>query len=176
MRQKEDFVVMAHLMRRAGFGATREELDWRVAAGYEATVEELLNPTEDQPRADIALMLRYHPDGLLYGGDTRPAQTHWMYSLLNTQRPLEEKMALFWHQVFATGNAKVDNSDELVEQVAMFRDREMGNYKDLLVEVAKSPAMIFWLDNNENHRDGVNETGVGNCWSYSLWALATTPR
>ena len=173
MRQKEDFFVMAHLMRRAGFGATREELDWRVAAGYEATVEELLNPTEDQPRADIALMLRYHPDGLLYGGDTRPAQTHWMYSLLNTQRPLEEKMALFWHQVFATGNAKVDNSDELVEQVAMFRDRGMGNYKDLLVEVAKSPAMIFWLDNNENHRDGVNENwgrellelfsmGVGN--------------
>lgn len=164
---------MAHLMRRAGFGATRDELERRVAIGYEATVEELLNPTEDQPPADMALMLRYHPDGLLYGGNTRPAQTHWMYGMVNTQQPLKEKMALFWHHVFATGNAKVDNSDELLEQIDMFRERGMGNYRDLLVELAKSPAMIFWLDNNENHRDGVNENwgrellelfsmGVGN--------------
>ena len=66
-------------------------------------------------------------------------------------------MSLFWHHVFATGNSKVDNCDQLLEQIQMFRDHGMGNYRELLVEVSKNPAMIFWLDNNENHRDAVNE-------------------
>ena len=49
MSHKDDLAVMAHLMRRAGFGATRDELEKRVAVGYEATVDELLNPPEDDP-------------------------------------------------------------------------------------------------------------------------------
>jgi uncharacterized protein (DUF1800 family) len=92
---------------------------------------------------------------------------------VNTQRPLEEKIALFWHHVFATGNAKVDNYDQLLEQIKLFRDMGMGNYRDLMVELAKNPSMIFWLDNNENHGNAVNENwgrellelfsmGVGN--------------
>ena len=44
MANKEDIALMSHLMRRAGFGATREEVEMRVEKGYEATVEELLNP------------------------------------------------------------------------------------------------------------------------------------
>ena len=93
--------------------------------------------------------------------------------MITTQRPLEEKMALFWHHVFATGNAKVDNCDQMLEQLVMFREFGMGNYRDMLLELSKNPAMIFWLDNNENHRDAVNENwgrellelfslGVGN--------------
>ena len=61
MSQKEDLALMAHLMRRAGFGASNEELERRVAQGYEATVEELVAPTEAQPGGDMATMLRYHP-------------------------------------------------------------------------------------------------------------------
>ena len=66
-------------------------------------------------------------------------------------------MALFWHQVFATGNSKIDNCDQMLEQIVLFRGYGMGNYKRLLVELAKNPAMIYWLDNNENHRYAVNE-------------------
>ena len=55
-----DIALMAHLMRRAGFGAPREELEKRAAKGYEATVEELLHP-EDQPPVDRFEMMRYHP-------------------------------------------------------------------------------------------------------------------
>jgi uncharacterized protein (DUF1800 family) len=80
-----------------------------------------------------------------------------MYYLVNTKRPLEEKMALFWHHVFATGNSKVDNYDQLLEQIDMFRKDGMGNYRDLLLKVAKNPTMIFWLDNNQNHGTAVNE-------------------
>ena len=84
-----------------------------------------------------------------------------------------EKIALFWHQVFATGNSKVNGYTILMQQIAMFRSHGLRSYRDLLMELARNPAMIFWLDNNENHKRAVNENwgrellelfsmGVGN--------------
>jgi len=163
---------MAHLMRRAGFGATRDELETLVAKGYEATVDELLDP-QGQEAVDKLDLQRYQgwtwKPGTLQG----MGAAEWMYFLLNTKRPLEEKMTLFWHQVFATGVSKVDHYDELMDQTDLFREMGMGNYRDLLLAMAKDPAMIYWLDNNENHKSAVNENwgrellelfsmGVGN--------------
>ncbi len=172
MAYQNDIALMAHLMRRAGFGAGRDELEARVARGYEATVEELLHPETQEP-VDAYTLLRYQPAALLPGGQPPMGNVNWMFYLVNTKRPLEEKIALFWHHVFATGNAKVDNYDQLLEQIKLFRDMGMGNYRDLMVELAKNPSMIFWLDNNENHGNAVNENwgrellelfsmGVGN--------------
>ncbi len=170
----DDIALIAHLMRRAGFGATRAELEERAANGYDATVEELINPDEHGcERADEQLLIRLQPGALLPGGVPPMGNVNWMYNLINTQRPLEEKMVLFWHHVFATGNSKVDNYDQLLDQIAMFRDKGIGNYRDLLVNLAKNPAMIFWLDNDQNHKAAVNENwgrellelfslGVGN--------------
>jgi uncharacterized protein (DUF1800 family) len=133
-----------------------------------------LNPEEHGcQRADVHTLLRYQPASLLPGGQPPMGNVNWMFNLVNTGRPLEEKMALFWHHVFATGNAKVDNYDQLLEQIKLFRDMGMGDYRELLVELAKNPSMIFWLDNNENHGNAVNENwgrellelfsmGVGN--------------
>ena len=156
MAYQDDIALMAHLMRRAGFGATRDELEARVAKGYEATVEELVNP-ETQPSADIYDLLRYKPQSLLPGGMPPAAQMNWLYHMVNTKRPLEEKMALFWHHLFATGNSKVDNGDALLTQIYLFREKGLGNYRDLLLDVAKNPTMIFWLDNQQNHGTAVNE-------------------
>ena len=155
MTDNHDIGLMAHLMRRAGFGAPRQELERRAAKGYDATVDELIEAGTDP--ADEYVLLRYQPAALLPGGNPPMGNVHWMFHLVNTQRPLEEKMALFWHHVFATGNSKVDNYDQLLAQIAMFRERGMGNYRELLVALAKDPAMIYWLDNNENHKDAVNE-------------------
>ncbi len=157
MANKQDLAQMAHLMRRAGFGATREELEQYVAKGYDATVEELINPPDDMPAGDMIGLLRYMPNCLLPGGVPQPGQYNWMYNMITTKRPLEEKVALFWHQVFATGNSKVDNCDQMLEQLVMFRKFGMGNYREMLLELSKNPAMLYWLDNNENHRDAVNE-------------------
>ena len=168
----KDIALMAHLMRRAGFGATREELEARAARGYEATVEELLEPS-GQPAVDRYDLLRYHPWTWKPGTIQGMGAAEWLYYMVNTRRPLEEKMALFWHQVFATGVSKVDHYDEITDMVTMLREKGMENYRDLLLELAKSPAMIYWLDNNENHADAVNENwgrellelfsmGVGN--------------
>ncbi len=171
MPDKDQIALLGHLMRRAGFGAPYAELEARAARGYQATVEELLHP-ERQEAVDIELLYRFIPG---YEGALGPPlnQAEWVYRMINTQRPLEEKMALFWHQLFATGNSKVDNPPELTQQIAMFRECGMGRFRDLLVELARNPAMIFWLDNNGNHRGAINENwgrellelfsmGVGN--------------
>jgi len=171
MPDRKEIALMAHLMRRAGFGEPRWELDARAEKGYEAVVEELLHP-EEQPAINDELMYRILPG---YEGALGPPinQADWVFRMVNTKRPLEEKMALFWHQLFATSNAKVDNPPELTRQIAMFREFGLGNYRDLLVELAKSPAMIFWLDNHGNHDGAINENwgrellelfslGVGN--------------
>ena len=106
----KDIALMAHMMRRVGFGETREELEARVANGYEATVEELLHP-EEAPEVDEHILARYQSYAMLPGGSDGGDKVHWMYHLLNTKRPLQEKMVLLWHQVFATADAKVDNGD-----------------------------------------------------------------
>jgi len=190
---REDIDLMAHLMRRAGFGASRDELEARAAKGYEATVDELLNP-EAEP-VDRYEFLRYHPG--FWKPITSPGMgsAAWFHTMLNTRRPLEEKMVLFWHQVFATGQSKIDHWHELIAQVDMFRDKGMGSYRELLVELAKNPAMIYWLDNCDNHGYAVNENwgrellelfsmGVGNYTetdvreasrAFTGWTISLTP-
>ena len=93
--------------------------------------------------------------------------------MVSSSCPLEEKIALFWHGVFATGENKLNNVGVLTNQVDMFRRHGMGRFDDLLVELSKDPAMMIWLDNHTNHKDSINENygreilelfsmGVGN--------------
>ena len=158
MASRDDIALMAHLMRRAGFGASRTEVEERAAKGYEATVDELVYPEKyGLSRADEDVLFRWSPGTMLPGGIHDPGQANYMWQMINTKTPLVEKVGLFWHHVFATGNSKVDNCDQLLAQINMFREHGMENYRDLLVELSKNPAMIFWLDNNENHKDQPNE-------------------
>ena len=157
MSNREDIALMAHLMRRAGFGATRDEVEGLVEQGYEETVEQLIDPPADIPRADQEMLFRFIPSTETGGPNPVPGAAQWLYHMINTQRPLEEKMALFWHHIFATGNSKVDNDNHLTAQTHLFRNHGLDNYRDLLIKVAQNPAMIFWLDNNENHKRAPNE-------------------
>ena len=158
MAYKDEIALMAHLMRRAGFGAPRAEHEARVAKGYEATVNELVYPEEHGiPPNDEDLLFRHDPGVRSPAGTPYLAQGNYLWQMVNTKRPLQEKMALFCHHIFATGNAKVDSSNEMLAQINMFRMLGMGNFRDLLLELAKNPAMIFWLDNNENHKHAPNE-------------------
>ena len=168
----DDIALMGHLMRRAGFGATQDELEKRVGKGYEATVEELLNP-QDQETADRLEFLRYHPGYWKPVTSPGMGSAGWLNHMVNTDRVLEEKMVLFWHHIFATGQSKIDHFHEVIKQIDMFREKGMGDYRELLVELAKNPAMIYWLDNCDNHASAVNENwgrellelfsmGVGN--------------
>ena len=151
----KDVSLMAHLMRRAGFGATRSELEGYLSDGYEATVDNLLDPGESGHMPDD-IIRRYHVDQ----SEMRQldgAGAYWLYRMLTTSNPLEEKLALFWHGLFATGYAKLNQARSLLNQIDMFRHYGFGSYRDLLVELSKDPAMILWLDNNENHKEAINE-------------------
>ena len=150
-----DIALIAHLMRRAGFGATRDELEEYARKGYEATVEELLH-TEDQPDVEMDLMERYMPEyGELIG--IFSAQQVWLYRMINTKRPLQEKMSLFWHGIMCTGFAKTDNPLQNTANLEMMREHCLGSYRDLLLEVSRHPTMVHYLDNIDNHKDAINE-------------------
>jgi len=166
-----DIRLIAHLMRRAGFGANREQIGMHANAGYQNTVEALLNPGEED-RMDDHLIRRFHPELSGMMGPNAPGQ-NWLYRMATTSAPLREKMALFWHGIFATGYAKVIHGKALSDQTRMFRTFGMGSFKDLLIQLSKDPAMIIWLDNQDNHNGAINENfgrellelftmGVGN--------------
>ena len=163
----DDLSLMAHLMRRAGFGATRDELEARLADGYEATVEDLLRPEAHDP-VDVYRFLRYYHFQWKPGTMGGTGQSSWVWRMIQTQTPLQEKMCLFWHQIFATGVSKVDHYDEIIDMIDIFREKGLGKYRDLLLEVSRNPAMLFWLDNHENHATAINEN-----WGRELLELFT---
>ncbi|MBO55723.1 MAG: hypothetical protein CL886_08710 [Dehalococcoidia bacterium] len=146
---------IAHLLRRAGFGASREDLEHYSDMGYEATVEELLNP-ELQPDYEDDLAYRYVPYYRM-GTGIPSYQCYWMYRMISTRRPLEEKMTLFWHHVFATSHSKLNRNPQMNKQLKLLRSFAMGNFRTILIEISKDPAMIYWLDNCENHNGAPNE-------------------
>ena len=165
---KSDRALVAHLMRRAGFGATPAELDALTRdKTYEEIVDDLVTP-ERFPEIDISYLERY------YGGELVAIHVgKWLYRMVNTQRPLEEKMSLFLHHLFPAAWGKSEHLDSLLKEIKMFREVGLTNFKDILLQLSRDPAMIFWLDNNENHKDEINENygrellelfsmGVGN--------------
>ncbi len=105
--------------------------------------------------------------------ETQRLATWWGERMLVSQRPLEEKMTLFWHGHFATGNNKVRDARMVYQQNEMLRTHATGNFKDLLLGILKDPAMLVYLDNGENVKGHPNENfgrellelftlGVGN--------------
>jgi uncharacterized protein (DUF1800 family) len=146
---------IAHLLRRAGFGGSKKQIDDLVALGYEESVERLMNAS-DGNRLPDHLVWRYHHEQSGLMGATNPA-AYWLYKLIGKEDSLTEKMALFWHGIFATGYNKLSQGRALANQIRMFREFGRGNFRDLLVELSKDPAMIAWLDNNDNHRGSINE-------------------
>ena len=85
MANQHDIALMAHLLRRASFGASRAEIEAKAAQGYDATVEELLNP-ESQPAIDEDLMFRYHP-AYNHSAAIETNVQEWMYRMINNAPP-----------------------------------------------------------------------------------------
>lgn len=82
------------------------------------------------------------------------AQAAWAFRMQYAPDSFRERMSLFWHQFFATGYDKVQNTALMLEQIQLFRDQGLGNFTDLLVAVSKNPAMCVWLDSVSNSAVG----------------------
>ncbi|MCH2527755.1 MAG: DUF1800 domain-containing protein [Dehalococcoidia bacterium] len=150
-----DIQLMAHLMRRAGFGATYEELERRAAIGYEETVEQLLHP-ENEKDLTMDVMQRYM-HGWRDMNSIMANQAYWTYRMVNSSRQLEEKLCLFWHGIFCVGDSKCMAANQILVQLNNFRKDGLGNFENLLLGLSKDPAMLYYLDNQLSHKEAVNE-------------------
>ena len=149
---KSDRNQVAHLMRRAGFGATAAELDYlTVNKTYPEIVDDLINPER------FAEISQSYLDRYYFHENMPGFVTKWLFRMLNSERVLEEKMALFFHHIFPVGYSKAEHGPALFREIDMFRRVGLTNFKTILLELSKDPAMIYWLDNNENHKGDINE-------------------
>ncbi len=152
MDVKSNRTLVAHLMRRAGFGVTSNELDAMIRdKSYEEIVDDLVHP-ERFEELDESFIDRYYSGELLALNVGK-----WLFRMVNSKRHLEEKMTLFLHHIFPVAWGKSEHGPSLYSQIDMFRKVSMTDMRTILTELSSDPAMIFWLDNNENHREDINE-------------------
>lgn len=150
---KSDIFWINHLLRRGGFGATPQELKRYSALGYDKTLDELLNPQSVDNR-ELEDQIKQQDFDFTTIDDLK---RWWIYRMAFTKRPLEEKMTLFWHGHFATSNRKVANPYGMYGQNLLFRKYALGNFHEMLYNVSRDPAMIVWLDNQQNRKGKPNE-------------------
>lgn len=144
---------ISHLLRRAGFSPSAPEVDSAVAKGRNALVEELLNP--ESVVDDVAT--RFPTSYIDY---ERPATLSlwWLARMVNTRRPLQEKMTLFWHGHLTSALSRVGRlRSTMIAQNEFFRAHALGTFHDIVLGVSKDPAMILWLDNDTNRKGKPNE-------------------
>lgn len=145
----------AHLLRRFGLGASEAELDFYSQKGLPGAIDTLLNyeSTDD----GFGVPIQKFRAGIKSRVTIQGVQQWWVLRLLATRRPLQEKMALFWHDHFATSAEKVKQPVLMYQQNQVIRDNATGAFKTLLSGVSKDPAMIVWLDNEFNVAGKANE-------------------
>jgi uncharacterized protein (DUF1800 family) len=196
---------LEHLLRRAGFGASTDDLALFDEVPIATVVDRLID-YESVPD-DVDTYIRQSGFvGITTRGVFSPntniedARQRWLFRMVHSQRPLQEKMALFWHNHFATAYSKVAGFAGAVQgtrmmagkpgevqgppgQLELFRRFALGNFRDLLIEVAKDPAMLVWLDGRTNTRQRPQENfgreimelftfGIGNYTEEDVYAAA----
>lgn len=149
----------AHLLSRATFHVSPNDLGAALSLGKEETVRRLIEgvslagdnravPPIEETKAD--------------GKELKPnaisdEQTYWLYRMASSDEPLKEKMTLFWHDHFATSHRKVNDAALMRKQNELFRTKALGSFRELVLEVGRDPAMLIWLDSNSNKKGKPNE-------------------
>ncbi len=135
----------AHLLRRAGFGGTRKEIDKALKAGLDKTLASLLKPEKSKFKPPTSV------DNL------QRLQSWWVARMLKSKHPLTEKLTLFWHNHFATSIAKVGDLQLMALHMGTLQSYAFGTFEDMLLAVSRDPAMLIWLDNRVNYANSINE-------------------
>jgi uncharacterized protein (DUF1800 family) len=149
-----DMRRVGHLLRRATFGAS---FDGAAALLKKSPDQAVTSLMDLGPNPDPMDSLSEQLIGFFNPNRIDSQQEWWLFRMLNTASPLREKMALFWHGLFATSQSKVQNAALMAQQIGLFRKHALGNFRDLLKEVTRNPAMLIWLDGNTNRRGAANE-------------------
>jgi len=200
--------MLEHILRRMGFGASPAELSALAGVSADTLVDRLLNYEPQSTDHDSKIGLPEYVGITTQSG--RPfsanilindARQRWLFRMIHSQRPLEEKMALFWHNHFATAYSKIagavgqeratrmmDNDPQSLPgsmpgQIQTLRQHATGSFPTMLMAMAKDPAMIYWLDSQLNTRTRPQENfgreimelfslGIGNYTEADVYAAA----
>jgi uncharacterized protein (DUF1800 family) len=195
-----------HLLRRAGFGARPDELTSYGAMSIPQAVDTLVNFDRVPDEVDSFIGKAGYINTTIRGeflpqSNIVDSRQRWLFRLVHTSRPLQEKMTLFWHNHFATGYNKIagalgategarylaakasEDPGQVRGQLEMLRDNALGNFRDILLAVAKDTATLVWLDGRTNTKAKPQENfgreimelftvGVGNYTEADVYAAA----
>ena len=144
---------LGHLLRRAGFGASQQEMERYQKLGLDGTIEHLLEyeGVDDSDLEERLAGMELDVEQL------SGLQRWWFLRMVYTQRPLQEKMTLFWHGILTSAFFKVGRGPRMHEQNELFRRHALGRYDVLLKAVSRDPAMLVWLDSSKNRKRAPNE-------------------
>jgi len=153
-----------HLYWRAGFGITRQELNKIRGKKVEKIVDQLFDRSKFEPiqydlsefKVDIRKLSKEDRKKLRQKANQTMIQLdlHWMNHMVHTQSILREKISLFFHDHFAV---RLKNPVANLELLNIIRKNALGNFGEMLMEVSKSPAMIIFLNNQQNKKTHPNE-------------------
>jgi uncharacterized protein (DUF1800 family) len=200
--------MLEHILRRLAFGASQADLAFWAGSDASTVLDRLLNyesqPTDiDTKIGDAAYVGITTTASRPFSPNTaiNDARQRWLFRMVHSPRPLEEKMALFWHNHFATAYSKIAGAigqqratramandpaslpGSPPGQIQLFRQHATGNFRELLMAVSKDAAMIYWLDMQLNTRTRPQENfgreimelfslGVGNYTEQDVYAAA----
>jgi uncharacterized protein (DUF1800 family) len=143
------------LLWRAGFGPRKGEAEALAKLGLRGAVHALTNPGNERlvgpaPKDDKGRPLAPYD---AWGHD----HVWWLDRMVRTSRPLVERIALVWHDWFATSNSGVGSQRLMLNQNQLFRSHALGSFHELLLNVTRDPAMLLWLNGSDNSKASPNE-------------------
>ena len=143
------------LLWRAGFGPRKGEAQALAKLGLEGAVHSLVYPGAEhfvghKPHGDKGVALAPYDH---WGDD----HLWWFDRMVRTSRPLVERMALIWHDWFATSNQGVGSQRLMIDQNNLFRNHGLESFQDMLLKVTENPAMLLWLNGTDNSKTAPNE-------------------
>jgi uncharacterized protein (DUF1800 family) len=146
---------IAHLFRRAGFGASQQQIEAAEKSDVATTIDNLFRDAADTDQAwqestDLS-------KAVLAGGDPKQLASWWLRWMRVTPNPLREKATLFWHGHFATSADKVTDVESMSDQNQLLRQHALGDFGEMVRAIAKDPAMLLYLDSAYNRKAHPNE-------------------
>ena len=183
-----------HVLRRAAFGPSAAALTRWEGVSPASVVDHLVNYERQADDVDEKIGSADCVGVVQSGGAFSPnsnidhARQRWLFRMAHSERPLQEKMTLFWHNHFATAYSKLAGVYGSVQgtkmmankagalpgpqgQIELFRQFALGNFRNLLLEVAKDPAMVVWLDGRTNVRGRPQENFAREVMELFTWGV-----
>jgi uncharacterized protein (DUF1800 family) len=150
-----DLKRVGHLYRRTTFGATYDQLQKALKKNPHQVIDDLFagGPGQETFERETARLA----ETITRVNNGQQLRAWWLYRMLYSPHPLREKLTLFWHNHFATSNAKVQNAGYMYTQYRLLHKHALGSFAELLREMSLDPAMLVWLDARDSKKGNPNE-------------------